>query len=40
MLSNNSEGINMQAADVDGNTTINISDVTSLIDMLLSGNVN
>ena len=37
LLSSNPEGINLQAADVDGDSKIAIGDVTALINLLLSG---
>ena len=38
LLSDADAGINLQAADVQGDGEINIGDVTALIDLLLAGN--
>ena len=39
LLSDNAEGLNLWAADVDASGNINISDVTTLINNLLSGQI-
>ena len=37
LLTNNGEGLNLNNADCDKSGEVNIGDVTTLIDMLLSG---
>ena len=38
LLTSNTTGVDLQAANVDGDSSVSVADVTALIDYILTGN--